>query len=515
MAMVVAYNGYGLNMLNLDLSREANYGYQRATYTNVQGVDGVTYPTGYSVDMNINGTYYRDEFAGNFTTATSGAITGGTVSLYEEYIYSPATATWNLTASLTNFLYSAVDFYNAALSGSQNPTLYIEAAVMSGNDGVYGSTGNDILYGGIGNDIINGGGGVDTAEYMGPRGAYTISQNANGSISVVDNGSGYGDGSDTLYNVSYLQFMDQTVAVSSLAAPPPVAVDFHSLSDILWQNNSGQAAIWDMNGNSVVGGGTVNPNPGPAWKAVGTGDFNDDGHSDILWQNVNGQAAIWEMNGTSVGGGAVSPNPGAAWKAVGTGDFNDDGHSDILWQNANGQAAIWEMNGTNVIGGGAVSPNPGPSWKEIGTGDFNGDGHSDILWQNANGQAAVWEMNGSNVIGGGTVSANPGPNWKEIGTGDFNDDGRSDILWQNSNGQTAIWEMNGTNVIGGGAVGANPGPNWKVVGTGDFNGDGHSDILFQNSMSGQAAIWDMNGTNIVGGGIVSANAGPSWHAIKA
>ena len=179
----------------------------------------MTYPTGYSVDMNINGTYYRDQFAGNFTTAASGAVTGGTVSLYEEYIYSPATATWNLTASLTNFSYSAVDVYNAALSGSQNPTLYIEAAVMSGNDGVYGSTGNDILYGGIGNDLINGGGGVDTAEYMGPRSDYSISRNADGSISVVDDGSPYHDGSDTLYGISYLQFSDQTDAISSLFSP--------------------------------------------------------------------------------------------------------------------------------------------------------------------------------------------------------------------------------------------------------------------------------------------------------
>ena len=48
----------------------------------------------------------------------------------------------------------------------------------------------------------------------------------------------------------------------------------------------------------------------------------------------------------------MGANPGPSWKAIGTGDFNDDGHSDILWQNTNGQAAIWEMNGTNEIGGG-------------------------------------------------------------------------------------------------------------------------------------------------------------------
>ena len=96
-------------------------------------------------------------------------------------------------------------------------------------------------------------------------------------------------------------------------------------------------------------------------------------------------------------------------EAIGTGDFNDDGHSDILFQNTtSGQVSIQEMNGTNVIGGGTVSANPGLSWHAIGTGDFNGDGHSDILFQNTNGQAMVWEMNGTNVIGGGAVSPNPG-----------------------------------------------------------------------------------------------------------
>ena len=112
----------------------------------------------------------------------------------------------------------------------------------------------------------------------------------------------------------------------------------------------------------------------------------------VPWQNTNGQAAIWEMNGTNVINEAnVGGNPGPSWKAIGKGDFNDDGHSDILWQNTNGQAGIWELNGTNVIGSGYAGANPGPSWKAIGTGDFNDDGHSDILWQNTNGQASIWE----------------------------------------------------------------------------------------------------------------------------
>ena len=105
----------------------------------------------------------------------------------------------------------------------------------------------------------------------------------------------------------------------------------------------------------------------------------------------------------------MNPNPGPAWKTIGTGDFNDDGRSDILFQNAStGQVSIWEMNGNKLIGGGPVTPNPGPNWHAIGTGDFDGDGGSDILFQNTSGQASVWEMHGNTLIGGGPVSPNLG-----------------------------------------------------------------------------------------------------------
>ncbi len=138
-----------------------------------------------------------------------------------------------------------------------------------------------------------------------------------------------------------------TATIDDNDAPPPPPVT----SSLLWQSSAGQAAFWDMDDNALVGGGTVSPNPGAAWRAVGTGDFNGDGDADILWQSTNtGQAAIWEMNGsTLIDGGSVTPNPGLGWQAVGTGDFNGDGLSDILWQNTStGQAAIWDMD-TNEL----------------------------------------------------------------------------------------------------------------------------------------------------------------------
>ena len=48
------------------------------------------------------------------------------------------------------------------------------------------------------------------------------------------------------------------------------------ISDLFWQNrNTGQASIWQMDGNTQVDGGAVTPSPGPSWTEIGTGDFNE------------------------------------------------------------------------------------------------------------------------------------------------------------------------------------------------------------------------------------------------
>ena len=127
------------------------------------------------------------------------------------------------------------------------------------------------------------------------------------------------------------------------------------------EQEHGQVSIWEMDGNAKIGGGAVSPDPGPAWQAVGTGDFNQDGFADILFQNAStGQVSIWEMEGnTKIGGEAVSANPGPSWHAIGT----DAGGTDILFQNTSGQASIRDMDGTARIGAGPISANPGPAWR--------------------------------------------------------------------------------------------------------------------------------------------------------
>ena len=103
-----------------------------------------------------------------------------------------------------------------------------------------------------------------------------------------------------------------------------------------------------MNGTNIIGAAVVG-NPGPSWHALRTGDFNGDGFADILWQNDSGEAAIWETNGTATNGteangtnvivAASLGNPGPDWHILGVGDYNGDGRSDILWQNSSGAVA--------------------------------------------------------------------------------------------------------------------------------------------------------------------------------
>jgi hypothetical protein len=80
-----------------------------------------------------------------------------------------------------------------------------------------------------------------------------------------------------------------------------------------------------------------------SWTVVGTGDFNGDGLGDILWQDTSGNVAIWEMNGATVLNQSSSfvANVPSRWSIKGTGDFNGDGKAEILWQDTSGNVAIW------------------------------------------------------------------------------------------------------------------------------------------------------------------------------
>lgn len=87
-----------------------------------------------------------------------------------------------------------------------------------GNDSIHGGAGADMISGGAGDDLIDGGANgsvdatgntrTDTAQYRGEFARYTITANANGSVTVADSQAD-GDGTDTLTHVEGLSFSDR------------------------------------------------------------------------------------------------------------------------------------------------------------------------------------------------------------------------------------------------------------------------------------------------------------------
>jgi hypothetical protein len=93
--------------------------------------------------------------------------------------------------------------------------------------------------------------------------------------------------------------------------------------DLLWRNPSGPVAIWFSNVNASennspfikfsTGLGSVSG----SFSIIQTGDYNGDGYSDILWQDNQGNLAIWFMepcgNVACVASTAGVGNVGGGW----------------------------------------------------------------------------------------------------------------------------------------------------------------------------------------------------------
>ena len=122
---------------------------------------------------------------------------------------------------------------NIAIASTAN----IENAIGgNGNDTITGNALDNVIKGGDGNDAIDGSGGTNTAVYTGVMSNYTITDNGDGTFTVADN-SGT-EGTDTLSNIRYIEFSDQTydttdtstvatatsALAASLAASPAFAV---------------------------------------------------------------------------------------------------------------------------------------------------------------------------------------------------------------------------------------------------------------------------------------------------
>src|SRR5262249_55054338 len=120
-----------------------------------------------------------------------------------------------------------------------------------------------------------------------------------------------------------------------------------AFGDILWRDAAGDNVLWLMADDQPLGvQGSIATLPflPPDLHFKAAAEFDTPagiGKADILWQNDNGALALWQMNGTTVSAITALPNPGPAWHVVGDNDFDQDLGDDILFQNDNGSLAIW------------------------------------------------------------------------------------------------------------------------------------------------------------------------------
>jgi len=79
-----------------------------------------------------------------------------------------------------------------------------------GNDRIFGESGHDVLYGGTGDDVLDGGEGIDFALYQYARAEYSVDKLDNGAWQI----SHAIEGTDTLINIEYAEFADQTLRLA-------------------------------------------------------------------------------------------------------------------------------------------------------------------------------------------------------------------------------------------------------------------------------------------------------------
>ncbi len=138
---------------------------------------------------------------------------------------------------------------------------------FGGNDEFLGSAFADTFNGGLGDDTLDGGSNVDVAIFAGNRADYTVTQTDVGVFEI----SG-ADGTDSVTNVEFAQFDDQTMR---LLRGTGVSVNFETADTSVYQD--ALTAIRDFDGNDLGGDGS--------WLRIGAVDVNGDGDVDQILVN--------------------------------------------------------------------------------------------------------------------------------------------------------------------------------------------------------------------------------------
>jgi Ca2+-binding RTX toxin-like protein len=215
--------------------------------------------------------------------AGNDTIDGGAGADRVTYMNSPAAVNVNLATG------TATDGW-----GGTDTLANIESVMGSSyNDIIVGGPGDDTLIGGLGNDTIDGGAGKDTAVFSGDFDSYDVADSSS-SDDVIVTGP---DGTDTLRNVEFLQFDDETFDI----------IEGTAQSDTL-SGGAGDDALFGDAGNDSLSGGAGNDildgGTGNDTMVGGTGDdtYIVDSDGDVVIE-TDASATASGVEIASIGGG--------------------------------------------------------------------------------------------------------------------------------------------------------------------------------------------------------------------
>ena len=136
-----------------------------------------------------------------------------------------------------------------AIGGSANDTI----TGNSSANNIAGGAGDDLLEGNGDDDIIDGGAGTeDVAAYNDVYANYTITESG-GTYTVAHNGGAGADGTDTITNVEYLEFTDQTIDLSTW----PIVTATTTPTNTGAQGASGSGSPYSGSSSSSSSSGTL------------------------------------------------------------------------------------------------------------------------------------------------------------------------------------------------------------------------------------------------------------------
>ncbi len=250
----------------------ASIGIQYNSMTNQTIINHGAITAGVAIDAHMVGNINLST-----TIQNDGTITGDITLGYDnDTIVNTGTITGTITLggkTSSGYLYPDNNTFDGSL-GSFTGTIYCG----TGDDVIKTGAGASTIYAGLGNDTIVGGANIHTVVLSGNRSAYTVTQTSAGVFKVAGSTS-----TDTLTNIQYLQFSDQTL---HLLPGTGVSINWNADPSTYMGN------IRDFDGNDLGGGSS--------WKLIGTAVVNSSGQSEHIF--FNRQIGRWAEVGTEADG---------------------------------------------------------------------------------------------------------------------------------------------------------------------------------------------------------------------